>query len=127
MVEETIQVSWNLSQSLIAEIGNLLHQASTHTLHEKYWLAFDCLKAAKLRFIHSLNPKERKEFEAQEKVITKYLKYHIMELEYLNPNMWHKIRNIIRLETDKYNTLVMDTLNKYGYLIPPKENHKLMF
>lgn len=126
-ITEQPQVSWNLSQALIAEIANLLQRASGYYVEGKFWQSFDCLKATKFRFIQSLNKEEREKFEKQEAKVSGYLRFHIPALGYDNPNLWAKIRGVIRQEVDIYNVMVMDSLNKYGYLIKPKETAKEMF
>lgn len=125
--QQAEQVSWNLSQALLTEISGLLLKASNFYVDSKYWPCFDCLKAAKLRFIQSLNVSERKQFLEQEEKVKAILKYHILALAETQPKLWVKIKGLICLEVDKYNIMIMDTLNKYGYLIKAQEDVKRMF
>lgn len=121
------QVSWNLSQALLAEIAGLLLKASNYYVSGNYWQSFDCLKAAKLRFIQSLKQNERDMFVEQEKIIINLLKFHHPQLANSNPNLWCRLRGVISSEVDRYNIMLMDTLNKYGYLIKAQEDSKRMF
>ena len=102
---ETQQVSWNLSQSIIMEIGNLLQRANTYYLsgHLDQW--FFSLKAIKMRFIQSLEPKEREELAE-------------LELNIISMGSF----KLAMIQVENYNERIMDLLQRYGYAMKLRDD-----
>lgn len=124
-MEETTEnkVSWNLSESLIKEIGALLQQASAYYADRYFGKCFDCLVSVKNRAIQSFSEEERTAFTAAEAELVLYLKaYNHQELMQVNPQLWNKTNNLAYKKLNKYNAMLMDGLNKYGYLIKLQED-----
>lgn len=122
------QVSWNLSEALIQQLGGLLQQASVYYVDRRYPRCFDCLKAIKLRVIQSLSEEERNNFITKEEDIM--LRNNLDSNEKLIQKeypKWLDNRKKLVMAIDSYNTLLMDTLQKYGYLIKKQEDVKRMF
>ena len=120
---QNIQVSWNLSQSIIQEMSNLFQRADDNYINRNYSKAFECYRTIKQRAIQSFNPEERKKFQAIEEEILLSLSASSDEnIKNNHPALFRKAINNIFKKLDEYNTLLMDTLNKYNYLIPPKKD-----
>lgn len=100
------QVEWNLSSALITEIQSLLSISSRLYLSGNLKKAFWSLKAVKLRFIQSLETKEREELKEIEKKFNE-----------------SKDTNKTAYVYDVYTEKIMDLLQAYGYLIPLKKDH----
>jgi uncharacterized ubiquitin-like protein YukD len=109
------QVAWNLASQLLMEIGNLLNHANSHFLNGRIDLAFYNLKAVKFRIIQNLKPEERKKFTEIEKDLAK-------EIEEDEEESTIKISNKGEVLFEKYNELLMDSLEKYGYTIKKQED-----
>ena len=105
------KVSWNISQGLLIDISNTLAHANNYYLRGNTSKWFYYLKAVKMRVIQSLKPDERKEFSSKESKITNS-----------NP-----LKDNVSLLIEEYNELLMDKLNKYGYLIRPELDSTKMF
>ena len=120
--EETEKVAWNLSISLLQEIGNLLKQSSSMVVNRKPAKSFECLLGVRLRVIQSLKDDERTELFNMEKKIKQYIILTREEIEDTRPDVYNKALRLLYDELDKYNTLLMDLLNKYGYLLQKKED-----
>lgn len=123
MEENENKVSWNLSEHLIKEIASLLAQSSSYFIGRQYDRCFDCLVAAKLRAIQSFNEKERNVFETAEKKILHYINaIGSRELRHNNFDLWIKTNNLTYDGICNYNVMLMDALNRYGYLIKLQED-----
>jgi hypothetical protein len=97
------RVEWNLSSAIIAEIGAMLAQASSVYTKGKIQKCFYYLNAIKMRIIQTLDNKEREQFKK-------------LELSLFN----EKRRNKFGYLLADYNTLLMDKLEKYGFLLQKK-------
>lgn len=112
------KVAWNLSGQLIQELADHLRQASNHYLNGQIEQAFYRLKVIRQRIVHSLKPDERTACTDCEKLFNNN--------SFCKVNQKEKFRQgkIIQYETyDKYNTLIMDFLEAYGYLIKKQEDN----
>lgn len=122
MAEEDIKkVSWNASQGLIMELSNRRSYANTFFVNGDTRKAFNTLVAIKQSVIQSLNEEERKQLVEIETKFERFSAY----LHKTSANSWDvKIRDAF-LSSKKlsnkiyadYNEILMDLLDKYGYLI----------
>lgn len=138
------QVSWNSAQFLISEISNLRSRANTFRLQRDYGNAFECLRCVKATTIQSFSKEEREQLRKKEMEFSECLQFQKMvrpkgfgsdltfpgEVEQdktgkMKAEMLRKIKNIIPLY-EEYNELLADLLEKYGYLIPVKEDASKM-
>ena len=120
----TEKVSWTLSMALIIQLSDLLKSATNLYLVGNIDSAFFRLKAVRMRIIQNLKA-TAKNPERQT-----CLKYEI-EFSKLRLNKEDLIKDKARYyETkdkqmmvyEKYNTTIMDLLEKYGYLIKKRED-----
>lgn len=112
----TKEVSWNASQGIIFQISNLLDTATKRYLEGKNKEWFFRLKAIKMRIIQSLESGERKELKEKEGEIEKLFSSN-------------KIIDKVKITSaiERYNELLMDFLDEYGYLIQKKTDMGRMF
>lgn len=126
--EEYSKVGWNLSQSLIQEIGSFLRGANILFVRGNYQAALSNLMAVKMRIIQGLDKTERDDFSKKEQeIITitnnisslhSWSKNYNELLILLRPKIWELYNN--------YNALLMDTLEKLGYTIQAKKDTTIM-
>lgn len=122
-IGETEKVSWNLSQALIMELGNLLRRASDYYIRANYQLALNSLQAVRQRIIQSLDPTERKDLRNQEVELQKLIYGESQEnTGFKVTSKFYKIRAELQHKFEDYNEALMDLLEKYGYLINKKED-----
>ena len=120
-MDDTKKVAWNASQGLIMEISNRRSYSNTHFVNGDIRKAFHTLVAIKQSVIQSFNSKERAKLNNIEGKFSKVSIY----LYQSSANSWNKdVREIYglsrRLATkiySEYNEVLMDLLDKYGYLI----------
>lgn len=124
MIEDnrTEEVSWNLSQILISEIGNLLNNASHNYVKRNYAKTFDYLKAVKMRIVAYLSEAEIKNLCILEEKAYKYME--VRKPHGFKPITPEQSKNNFLLWKllDEYNTTLFILLRKYGLLIPMKED-----
>jgi len=133
-MEEGKKVAWNLSEGLIRQIDLLLQASSVNYVGGKFATFFENLKAVRMKIIQSLTPGERQQFKTLETETYSYLdvlaSLRDPRAGFENPakiRAWYiESKPKLILALDKYNDLLMDTLDKYGYLIPPKEDKTKM-
>jgi len=124
----TEQVSWTLSLVLIQQLGNLLQQATYYFLKGDIENAFFRLKAVRMRIIQNLKEKSKdkertKCFEIETEFSKNKIIRDINSDGIINNADKRKIKeNQMRLY-ENYNTLIMDLLEKYGYLIRKREDN----
>lgn len=123
MVDEIKKVAWNLSAQLLYEIGNLLQGASAIYVNGNTMKAFHYLQAVKMRINHSLDGNERKKFARVEaKMGDAFMGYNNeneVDTDHdKRKKMWQNMSAIYFW----YNELIMDALEKYGYLIEEKKD-----
>jgi len=118
------QVSWTLSLALINHLASLLQQATNYYLAGDIEKAFFRLKAVRMRIIQNLKDTDKhperkkcidKEIEFAKKKINKKLLTD-------NPGDYLKAKQDQMRTYEEYNTLIMDLLEKYGYLIKKRED-----
>lgn len=123
------QVEWNLSSSLIQEIADLLSEANNHIIKGSYVRSFQYLQGIKRRIVQNLSPAERKQFVTLDSSFLAYYKAGFQSKKYpqkLNkPISYYANKAMVLLED--YNTLLMDCLERYGYLIQKKQDSKKVF
>ncbi len=131
------QVEWNLSGPLIAEIAGLLALASAHNLKGKYQKQFITLRAVRMRFIQNLEKDERKNLYDTESEFASNMSKSKMTAEEIRcmHDGSHDSRakdrtlawNTAMTSLEEYNTLIMDLLDKYGFLLNRKtDSSKIM-
>lgn len=117
------KVSWNLSESLIQEIGDLLKEASRTYIQNHFDKTFSILKAVRMRIIDRLKDDELKIFVDMENKMYLLSKlknnredFGAQSLENLKYSyeFWKLL--------DDYNNMLLKTMRKYGYLIQAKED-----
>jgi len=121
MVDDTKKVSWNASQGLIMELSNRRSYSNTFFVNGDIRKAFNTLVAIKQSVIQSFNEKERAKLTAIEEKFNRFSAY----LYSTSANSWDKkIRDAFLLSKkisckvySEYNEVLMDFLEKYGYLI----------
>jgi len=111
------RVSWNLAEALIIQLGNLLAQSNSNYLNGRIDKAFFCLKVIRQRIIQSLKPDERKQIIELEK---EFVGNGFSKVNQIKEYQNQKQKQMVVYE--KYNTLIMDFLEKYGYLIKKQED-----
>lgn len=107
--ETKSKVSWNLSEAVMIEIGNLLKEASLSYTDGKMQRWFWTLKTIKMRIIPKLNSSERKELLERE---------HDIRLCQKIP----KYRKYLPNHIEKYNELILDLLEDKGFYPQNKED-----
>jgi len=116
------EVSWNLSQLFINEIGNLLNEASRNYVNRNYSKSFDDLKAVSMRVVAYLNEEEIEKLDKLEKNFYKNSNNTIKN-GFEKPTI--KILKALKLQLyyyTEYNNCLLKLLRKYGLLIPLKED-----
>lgn len=124
-IKVTEQVSWTLSMALINQLSDLLREATRLYLNGDIEKAFFRLKAVRMRIIQNL--KQTKSNPERKQCLDKEIEFFKLKL-----NKEELIENKIKyIETkqeqmrvyEDYNTLLMDLLEKYGYLIKKREDN----
>ncbi len=135
MTEETPEkkqeeVAWNLSQQIMMILGNLRGQANYHFLSGNVAQACKVLQAIRMTIIQNLNKEEREQFSKIEKelsglgIVSRF--HNADEIEYATMDHKQAVRLTKKWVVDslkmqelyeKYNTMIMDCLEKYGYLV----------
>jgi len=121
MAEDTKKVSWNASQGLIMELSNRRSYSNTFFVNGDIRKAFNTLVSIKQSVIQSFSDKERRVLQKIEDRFSKVSVY----LYSSSANSWDKkIRDAYLLSSRlsnkiyaEYNEVLMDLLEKYGYLI----------
>lgn len=120
---QTSQVSWTLASFNIQNMSNLFQRADDAYINRDYQKYFECNLAIKQYAIQSFTPDERKALTKMEEEISKYLSYLSNDnLKSNNFRLWKKINNQIYALVNKYRTLLMDSMQKHGYLNPEKKD-----
>lgn len=121
MAEDIKKVAWNASQGLIMEISNRRSYANSFFVNGDIKKAINTLISIKQSVIQSLDNEERNNLKEKELLFSR-------ASVYLNSSCgtsWNKdIRDAYVLSKrlsekiySEYNDLLMDLLEKYGYLI----------
>jgi len=121
MAEDTKKVAWNASQGLIMELSNRRSYANTFFVNGDIRKAFNTLISIKQSVIQSFNESERDKLKQIEEKFNKVSVY----LYPSSANSWNKkvreayllSRKISTKVYAEYNDILMDLLEKYGYLI----------
>ncbi len=115
------KVAWNASQGLIMEISNRRTYANTFFVNRNIRKAFDTLIAIKQSVIQSLNPEERKKLKRYEKqfelIGSALSKSSGMSFNVGTRMNFSRANSVGKKIYSNYNDLLMDLLDKYGYLI----------
>lgn len=134
-MSETEQVSWNLAEQIILQIGNLMQQATVTFLKGNISACFFHYKEIKLLVFADLNDEERERLIKLEKEFNSNSVYLNQELlGRLNKEVYHKIQSKIIEGIEKANSSLQEyretlvkLLSKYGYHISKKEATNKMF
>jgi len=127
---ETKKVSWNASEGLIMEICNRRAMANTHYINGNMRKAFTTLITIKQSVIQSFAVDEReqlKEIETKFNTISSAL--YPSGSSSFNPivrNAYQQALFISKKFYALYNDLLMDLLEKYGYLIGEQTDASMM-
>lgn len=112
------QVAWNMGAQYLNQIASYLNQASYHFLNGNLEAAFFRLKVIRQRIIHSLKTDERNKcFEIENNFPQNNAN------KYSEKDKFSTTRKQQVVLYDKYNTLLMDLMAKYGYLIKKAEDN----
>lgn len=122
--EEKEEVSWNLSQIIIIEIGNNLRIASDLYYHRRFFDCFMKLKTISMRIIPYIDLTEKSELKKIEKQIF-FINGKCFPIKQgftkLNEEMIKSFFDL-RLNVDKYNNFLLFLLKEYGLLIQMRED-----
>ena len=121
MADDTKKVSWNASQGLIMELSNRRSYSNTFFVNGDIRKAFHSLVAIKQSVVQSFNKEEREQLNKIEEKFERFSAY----LHKTSANSWDTKTREAFLSSKKlsckvyaeYNELLMDLLDKYGYLI----------
>ena len=120
-MEEVAKVSWNASQGLIAEISNRRASANTHFINGNIRKAFNTLVAMKQSVIQSIADGDRKKLKLLEDKFNDFSKYLYLSSASSFNKKDREIYSLAKKVSTKiyseYNDLLMDLLQKAGYLI----------
>jgi len=127
MQSESEKVSWNLSEILIKQIGNLLAQANSNFIAGRIGNAFTIMQTIRLLIHHDLGEKEVKKILKSEEEATSMINNTDMYKGF-NVDEGKKILFFDgRAKYVLYHNLVMSCLKEHGYSIPPKaETHRIV-
>lgn len=122
-----LQVEWNMANMLNLELARLRTSANTAFISGEFKKAVDSLNAMLMTAIHVLNDAERSQVTELENQLNPLL----MQYGYTG---WEKNQIIISLKArmdlrklyPKYNMLIMDLLDKYGFLGSRKQDASKM-
>ena len=137
--EDSSQVSWNLSSSLIQELARLRYEANKHYLHQNISQALRSLIAMRLTVNQSISEEQRIEFAAMEEQAE--LIISICNKDETDINVFisddedrakafkviHQSRKELMTLYKKYNDMIQDLLEKNGYLIQKVQDVKKAF
>lgn len=107
MVEIEEKVAWNLSSGIILELQQLLTNANQCYLSGQIDKMFFTLKAVKMRIINCLSDEERTQLKKQETKFSLAIQ---------------KSKRLGGIEAEEYNELIMDKLERYGFLIKKEKD-----
>ena len=137
MSDKVDKVDWNLSGSIISQIGELLDRASISLVRDNYYVGFQNLKAVRKIIVFKLDSVERERMKKLEWILHKRLRakntlmrlknsYEINQEKNNNPS---RIRSLISISSrptsyllEIYYERLMDLLDKYGFTIGIKED-----
>lgn len=129
-VISTDKVSWNAAQGIILEISNRRQQANTFFIQSNIGKAFTTLISIKQSVIQSFNKEERKQLEEIEdrfwQVSGLLTGSAAVALNKETRDVAQLARRIAYKLYPEYNDLLMDLLNKYGYLVGQKSDASRM-
>lgn len=115
------KVAWNASQGIISEISNRRAMANTFFINGNIKKAFNTLISMKQSVIQSFNPEEREELK---KIELNFHKVYNALSSALSQSFNQKDKEIFNSANiisnrlySQYNELLMDLLNKRGYLV----------
>lgn len=133
MIEETenkpFESSWNLTMSLILDIGNYLRNAGNNFLLGNLDRYFWNLNLITKRIHPFLSKEEKEELKALELEISQTLSLikNIDTLSDKNKEILMQRKMKLPEQLSTYDNTIMDCLNKYKFLIPAKtDNTRLM-
>ena len=117
-MEVTDKVSWNLSEQLIFSIASVLNQATRAYLQGQIEKAFNAMRGVRQRIIQSLDSGEREQaFDLEAEFNYNFYDPVTQKKDYF------EFRKKQYEVYERYNTLVMDFLEKYGYTIRKREDN----
>jgi flagellin-specific chaperone FliS len=115
------KVAWNASQGIISEISNRRATANTFFINGNIKKAFNTLISMKQSVIQSFKPEEREELK---KIETNFHRIYNALSSTLSQSFNSKDKEIFNSANvisnrlySNYNELLMDLLNKRGYLV----------
>ena len=125
-----VKVSWNAAEGIIMEISNRRSMANTHFISGNIGKAFNTLISIKQSVIQSFNKEERLRLTAIEekfRQVSGLLSFNCANS--FNPKVRDGAklaRTIANKIYPTYNDLLMDLLDKYGYLVGQKSDASKM-
>ena len=112
------QVAWNLDGALLGQIGNLLQNSTNNYLTGNIEKAFYYLKTVRQRIVHCLKENEREKCFAVEKRFKKNFYSPINQQKEYGSHKYAQFDIY-----DEFNTIIMDLLQKYGYVGKKREDN----
>ena len=129
----TEQVSWNLSQQIIMQIGNLMSTASSDYLKGDYPSCFHKFREIRVLIGNDVSKEELAKLKEVEERIISYIPYTNPTIKNKYHNKGNLINYVNRQNNDAvyvlftYRELIIELLGKYGYHIAKKEETARMF
>lgn len=123
MKEQDTKVNFNMAQGLSMELLNLRQKANYNLIKGNLKTLFNCLKAIKCSVIASISKSEREILRGLEIDI-------VTQLEIMNMNSggfaisskYETARTKASLKIEDYNEMLMDILQKRGFLMGEKSD-----
>lgn len=123
MGQDNEKASWNLSQLLIMEIGNLLSRSSDAYVSGNYSKAFENLKAVSMRVVSYLEQEEYEKLIDLESNMSMFVRGIKLRRPFEKRHEVSLIAEMkLQKKLDEYNKLIFFLLKKYGLLIPAKKD-----
>lgn len=124
----TEQVSWNLSQMLIIQIGNLLSEASKYFIMGSISDAFVRIQSIRMLISHDLSEEELSSLlDLENKYGGQIINGGNLNKGFKTDDRKLKVFTDGRTYFIQYHGKVMNSLKKHGYSIPPKQDSSKMF
>jgi len=124
------KVAWNAAQGLIAEISNRRSYANSFYINGDIRKAFKTLISIKQSVIQSFDTDQRKELQTIEDNFNKLSLYLVpsnsSSFNKSTSNAYTEAKTLATIFYSKYNNLLMDLLNKMGYLIGEQSDSSRM-
>lgn len=124
MIDPNLQVSWNLSESLILQISNLLQNATNNFINGKIGNAFTSMQAIRLIINQDLISSEIKDLDKKEKEAALMINYNQVYRGFAVDGNKQTYFFKGREKYLAYHHAIMAALKLHGYSIPSRPDSK---